>query len=126
MPNDCWNVYTVVGNTNDIKRLYQTELEGLTTTMSPCGANVVQIQKHTEKGIRFRFWSRNLPNNDWLERMLVEYPSLWMKNYWSEEGGYAGVIVGGMLYDTRHDIQEITWCDVVLEDEFHEFYEFRV
>jgi hypothetical protein len=120
MPNDCWNLYTVVGNPDDIQRLYQNELERLTTVASPCSGCVVQILKQTDKGIRFRFWSGE-PNKEWMERMLEEYPSLWMKNYWSEEGGYAGVIVGGMLYGTRYDIQELTWDDVVLEDEFHEF-----
>lgn len=121
MPNDCWNLYTVVGNPDDIQRLYQNELEGLTATMSPSSGGVVQVLKRTDKGIRFRFWSGELPNKEWMERMLEEYPSLWMKNYWSEEGGYAGVIVGGMLYGTRHALQELTWDDVVLEDEFHEF-----
>lgn len=121
MPNDCWNVYTVIGNPDDIQRLYQNELERLTTTMSPCSGCVVQVLKRTDKGIRFRFWSGELPNKEWMERMLGEYSSVWMKNYWSEEGGTAGVIVGGMLYGTRSEIQELTWDDVVLEDEFHEF-----
>ena len=113
-------MYTIIGNTSDIQELYRNELERLTMVENPSSGNVVEILKYTDRGIRFRFWTGNTPNKEWMVQMLREYPSLWVKNCWSEEGGSAGVIVGGMLYGNNQEFKEFSWNDVVIEDEFHE------
>lgn len=120
MPNDCWNTYTAIGHPSEIQQLYTNELEPLLTTNGGDGLPVIKIYKMTNNGIRFHFWSRNFPNKEWMEQMLEQYSSLWIKNTWCEEGGYAGVIVGGKLYGIRQPLQDITWNDVPIEDEFHE------
>jgi hypothetical protein len=120
MTNDCWNVYTIIGNTPDIQELYRNELERLTMVKNPSDGNVVEITYFVDKGIHFRFWSGNSPNKEWMEKILEEYPTLWVKNRWSEEGGTAGVIVGGMLYGAIQEVKELMWNDLVIEDEFHE------
>lgn len=121
MPNDCLNVYTVIGDVEDIQEIFRSKLEKLSTLKGSHGGNIVHIEKRTDRGIRFQYWSPNVPNKDWMLKVIEMYPLVWMKNCWSEEGGGAGVIVGGTLYGKRYEIREMAWEDVVLEDDFHEF-----
>lgn len=125
MPNDCWNVYTVVGTTDDLDSLYEEGLQVLrqaSMTVTEEGLedmDRLRVFQRRERGMRFVYKSRWNPNILWMEQMLIQYPSLWMKNEWSEESGRAGVVVGGVLYGRHYPLQEFRWDDVMLEDDFH-------
>jgi hypothetical protein len=117
MTNDCWNIYTVIGNPDDINSLCE---EGVQALQSPdTGGDRFRIILRNDNGIRFVYKSRWNPNTTWMEQMLYQYPSLWMKNAWREEGGRAGVVVGGYLYGRQYPVQEFFWDDVTLEDTLH-------
>lgn len=51
MTNDCWNVYTIVGNTSEIQELYRNELERLTMVENPSSGHIFDITKHTEREV---------------------------------------------------------------------------
>lgn len=122
MSTDCWNTYTVIGNPGDVYSLYEEGLQGLRQT-NPIVMNEdidqIRILQRRERGVRFVYKSQWNPNTPWMEHMLERYPSLWMKNEWSDEGGRSGIIIGGVLYGRHYPLQEFRWDDVLFEDEFH-------
>ena len=112
MPNDCWNRMTVTGTEEDVGRFYVEEFKD-----APEWAYEI-IVKGVE-GIQFRLWSRWQPDFVWLEGLLKKYPSLWVKNIWHEEGGLAGVWIGGG--DSKGEIKRLEWHDMCSEENAHRF-----
>ena len=111
MPNDCWNEMTVTGTQEEIVQFAATEF-----IEAPDWALTVHVRG--VEGIQFRVWSNNgRPDYDWLEGLLVQYQSLWVKNVWREEGGRAGVWIGSRLSGVRR----FEWDDLCLEERAHRF-----
>ena len=111
MPNDCWNNMTVTGNEEDISRFYVEEFKD-----APEWAYEIYVKG--VEGIQFRLWSRWQPDFVWLEGLLKKYPSLWVKNIWREEGGMAGVWIGG---GSGGEIKRLEWDDMCIEENTHRF-----
>jgi len=110
MPNDCWNNLTITGVREEIDRFVANEFIG-----APAWAYT--IQHRGVEGIQFRLWSSSFPDYVWLEGLLVRYNTLWIKNVWQEEGGRAGIWVGGVEKGIRH----FEWEDLCLEEKAHRF-----
>jgi hypothetical protein len=106
MPNDCWNIITIKGNTAQIRAIVETAFVDV-----PQWA--VQIQSIGVEALQFRLWSRNNPVIDFLNNLWDTYPNIWIKNAWSEEGGYSGIIVG-----KKNSIQDLMW-EEGSADEWH-------
>ena len=103
---------TVTGNEEDISRFYVEEFKD-----APEWAYEIYVKG--VEGIQFRLWSRWQPDFVWLEGLLKKYPSLWVKNIWREEGGMAGVWIGGG--DSKDGIKRLEWDDMCIEENAHRF-----
>lgn len=115
MPNDCWNRMTVTGNEEDVGRFYVEEFKDV-----PEWAYEIYVKG--VEGIQFRLWSRWQPDFAWLEGLLKKYPSLWVKNIWHEEGGMAGVWIGGDSSGSDSSrIKRLEWDDMCSEENAHRF-----
>ena len=96
MPNDCNNWITVTCNDETtFNKFIENELFDIEKYNSE-HHEVIKILKKGKLGIVFKLWSPWVPNFDWLETTLNNYPGIWIKNEWREEGGMAGVWIGYM------------------------------
>jgi len=109
MPNDCWNKMTVTGSDEDIDKFVLEEFKDV-----PEWAHEIQVRG--KGGLMFRLWSRWLPDYDWLNGLLVKYPSLWVKNQWYEEGGNAGVWIG-----SKDEVKRLEWFEMCIEENYYRF-----
>jgi hypothetical protein len=107
MPNSCWNIITIKATEEQIRRIIETEFRSI-----PQWA--VQIQEIGCQALLFRLWSRNNPAIDFMNNLWDSYPQIWIKNSWSEEGGFAGVIVG-----KKNNIQDLMWEEATIEEWNH-------
>lgn len=99
MGNDCWNDIIVLGNANDIKN-FEKEFKKVPN-------DFLKISVNKEHELQFSIWSKNQPDFEWLENLLIKYPSCWIKNLWQEEGGSAGVWIG-----SKDGIQKLDWIQM--------------
>lgn len=83
----------------------------------------IEMIKRGTKGIIFRLWTALNPNYEWLESLLTNYPSCWVKNEWNEEGGYAGVWVGFTNDENEKIIKSLQWEDLCIEAKHYLFLE---
>jgi hypothetical protein len=63
-----------------------------------------QFYSKKKKILRFKIWSKNIPNLKWLEDSIKKYPSLWIENKWHDELGLQGVWVG-----SSEEIKHFEW-----------------
>ena len=47
--------------------------------------------------------------------LLDKYDKCWIKNEWIEEGGTAGVYVGGYLNGSKVETKSLEWIDLTIE-----------
>jgi hypothetical protein len=104
MPNDCWNLITLKATESQIADILTTEF----TNVPKWAFQLIRVGKGA---VEFRIWSAWAPNKDLMNRLLHNYPGIWIKNEWSEEGGHAGVIVGD-----AEKLQELMWDDGCIEE----------
>ena len=107
MPNDCWNHITIKAPENHIRVI-------LTTAFTEIPQWAVEFQQIGTEALVFRLWSRNNPAIEFMNNLWETYPQVWIKNSWSEEGGYAGVIVG-----KANNIQDLMWEEGCPEEWLH-------
>ena len=112
MPNDCWNHLTITANVPDLYNI----MHGFKDI--PEGA--IKIFEQGKEGVYMKLWSRWSPDFDMLEGLLSKYPSCWIKNEWSEEGGKAGVWVGS-LRSGEKQVSRLEWDDMCVEQRMHRF-----
>jgi hypothetical protein len=117
MPNDCWNHITITCEnrefTEELNNLVINELKHKEDDKY-IYLETVDMLKRGTRGIIFNLWSAWNPDYEWLESLLEKYPNCWIKNEWSEEGGFAGVWIGYFKNDEKI-IQQLTWDDICLE-----------
>jgi len=112
MPNDCWNHLTITANVPDLYEI----MNGFRHV--PEGA--IKIFEQGKEAVYMKLWSRWTPDFAMLEGLLSKYPSCWIKNEWSEEGGKAGVWIGTMR-SGETQIYRLEWDDMCLEERMHRF-----
>ncbi|NBW09179.1 MAG: hypothetical protein EBR82_14265 [Caulobacteraceae bacterium] len=112
MPNDCWNHLTITANVNELTDI----MSGF--KFAPEWAN--KIFEQGVEGVYMKLWSRSMPDFEMLEHLITKYPSCWIKNEWSEEGGKAGVWVGTMRSGEKK-VSKLEWDDMCLEERMHRF-----
>jgi len=81
----------------------------------------VQMKKRGRRGIIFNIWSPWNPDFEWLESLILKYPNCWIKNEWSEEGGFAGVWIGHVDNNNEPVIESLTWEDICIEGKHYLF-----
>jgi hypothetical protein len=113
MPNDCWSNLTITASKTELVTLLDTEFK-----YTPEWA--LKIEERGKGGIRLSLWSAWVPDLKFLENLIEKYPSCWIKNIWSEEGGTAGVWIGTMRTGVK-DIKQLTWDDMCEEELFYRF-----
>ena len=113
MPNDCWSTLTITASKNELNTLLDNEFKD-----APEWA--INIEERGKGGVKLSLWSAWKPDLHMLETLIEKYPSCWIKNIWSEEGGTAGVWVGTMRRGVK-DIKQLTWDDMCEEELFYRF-----
>jgi hypothetical protein len=81
----------------------------------------VEMKKRGRRGIIFNIWSPWNPDFEWLESLILKYPNCWIKNEWSEEGGFAGVWIGHVDNNNEPVIESLTWEDICIEGKHYLF-----
>ena len=118
MPNDCWNHMTITCENleavGELNNLIFNELKHEEGNKRVYHETVNMIKRGT-RGIIFDIWSAWNPNYEWLESLLDKYPNCWIKNEWSEEGGFAGVWIGCVNKNNEKVIKELQWDDICIE-----------
>ena len=122
MTNDCWNEITVVIENKEIfKKFIENEINPLQAKNEYTEYGFFKIKKQGQMGILFSIWSANIPDYKWLETLIINYPTIWIKNLWEEEGGLAGVWVGRYSKSDKLDIKKLEWDDQCIESKYHNF-----
>jgi len=99
MPNHCLNTITIGGSKNDISEFIKNEL--------------TQSVIHTQfaNGIYFDIFSAWTVDTEWLEGLLIKYPSLWIKNIWTiVQDRKAGIWIG-----SKDGIHQLEWDEPYYE-----------
>jgi hypothetical protein len=119
MPKYCWNLITIVSNSNpdELNTLISDEFENIVDGMIQYKCEII---KKGRRGIVLRKWSLWNPNFEWLEGLLDKYPSCWIKNNWYEEGGGAGIWIGYVQHEEKQ-IKRMEWDDLSAEEK-HFFF----
>ena len=104
MPNTCVNVITLKATQAQIETILTCEF----TDVPRWAFQIIRIGKES---IMFKIWSPWTPNKDLINRLVMNYPGLWLKNEWNEEGGNAGVIVG----NAEH-LKDLEWNEGCIEE----------
>lgn len=138
MPNHCTNTLTITGDPKTIEKLTEINFEFEKILSEPKDLSgddlldwrtihwgtkwnafdIVVLAKGV-KGLHVRFTTAWSPPVGVLRTLLHDYPDLWIKCEWKEEGGYAGVWVGhGRNPGTGEppEIRHFEWEDVCLEE----------
>jgi len=113
MPNECWNNLTITANKDELDKLVDTEF-----TEVPEWA--IKITNRGNLAVRLSLWTAWRPDTEKLEKLIVKYPSCWIKNIWSEEGGLAGIWIGSTKNGEKF-IQQLEWNDMSIEEECYRF-----
>lgn len=111
MPNDCWNFITIKATNEQIRTILTTEF----TSVPKWAFDLRQVG---EEALIFTIWSRCTPDKKLIHYLLDKYEDLWVKNEWSEEGGFAGIIVG-----TKGNLKEMEWEEGCIEEWSHRLRE---
>jgi hypothetical protein len=112
MPNDCWNSITFISedNSEELTDLFNKEIKA---TNPP--ENCLQIDYKGKNGIKFKLWSAWGGDSKWLEGLIPKYPNCWIKNDWYEEGGGAGIFIGGFLNGKKQETIIKEWDEIPIE-----------
>lgn len=136
MPNHCENTVTITGDPKSIQTLFDIRLEFEKILPAPTdlsGIDVIdwrtthwgtkwnafdyKVVQKGKRGVALRFTTAWSPPVGILRTLLQDYPDLWIKCEWKEEGGYAGVWVGhGRTSGEGPEIRHFEWEDLCLEE----------
>ena len=76
------------------------------------------ITHRSTKYIVFSYEFRNVTINHYLQALLEKYPHCWMKNEFYTDSGDCGMWLG-RFRDSKPYIQELSWKELFIEEEFH-------
>lgn len=112
MPNDCWNNITFISevNSEELINLFNNEIK----VMKLSEDRLIIIYKGIN-GIKIKLWSAWTANNEWLNALVQKYPKCWIKNHWYEEGGRAGIFIGGFLNGKKQETIIKEWDEIPIE-----------
>jgi hypothetical protein len=112
MPNDCWNniIFISEDNSEELTELFNKEIK---TKNLP--EEYLKIDYKGNNGIKFKLWSAWRADNEWLKRLIQKYPNCWIKNDWYEEGGGAGIFIGGFLNGKKQETIIKEWVELSIE-----------
>lgn len=113
MGNDCWNYISFTNTAERIEAFLSAEFKDVPEW-------AIRILRRGKGGVYLKLFSKWFPDFKWLESLLERYPESWIKNEWSEEGGYAGVWVGTNR-GCEPTIRRLEWEDLCLEEEHSRF-----
>jgi hypothetical protein len=100
MPNYCTNNITIVGHAEELDVIEREKVYSFFTDVSI-------IRKHTTLSIKcITEWK---PPTVFLLKLLELYPRSWIKNAWSEEGGYAGVWIA--FNQEQLKVRDMVWLE---------------
>ena len=116
MPNDCWNHITITANKEELETLIQKEFSKYDNK------DLFSISEKGAEGVRIRLWSAWYPQIEWLESLLTNYPSCWVKNEWIVEDGQAGIWIG-TAREGEKEVRQFIWDDMCWEEIAHRFRE---
>ncbi len=106
MPNECRNHLTIVSEDADqINQMYKHEFDVFKYDTS--------FNVKTNKGLMVNLTTAWRPID--LTILLDKYDKCWIKNEWIEEGGTAGVYVGGYLNGSKVETKSLEWIDLTIE-----------
>lgn len=111
MPNDCWNIMTFISedNSEEVTKLFNNEIKA-----NPPDDKLI-IHYKGNNGIKFQLWSDWGADNEWLNKLVEKYPKCWIKNDWYEEGGGAGIFIGGFLNGKKQETIIKEWDELPIE-----------
>jgi len=111
MPNYCTNDITIVGHAEDLDIIERQKIYSFFT-------NVSITRKNTTLSIKGRTeWK---PPVQFLLKLLELYPRSWIKNAWSEEGGYAGVWIA--YNQEQLKVRDMVWLEPSGPDDMELLY----
>ena len=112
MPNDCWNYIMLTADEAELNKFVSTELE--------IPKKKYKVEARGLEAIRLKLWSEWKPDFEWLESLLVKYPSCWIKNEWIVEDGEAGTWIGTARGGEKV-IKQLMWDDMSIEESAYRF-----
>jgi hypothetical protein len=104
MPNDCWNNIMLKASQEQIATILTTEFTAVPTW-------AFKLNHAGQGALIFKLWSPWQPDKTFMSRLFDNYPNIWIKNTWSEEGGQAGIIVG-----SKETLEEFTYDEGCIEE----------
>jgi len=112
MPNDCWNNMTFISevNSEELTVLFNNEIKAKN---SPEDKLIINYKG--SNGIKIQLWSAWGADNEWLNTLVEKYPKCWIKNDWYEEGGGAGIFIGGFLNGKKQETIIKEWDELPIE-----------
>lgn len=112
MPNDCWNNMTFISedNSEELTELFNNEIKA----KNPPDDRLI-INYKGSNGIKIQLWSAWGADNEWLNTLVEKYPKCWIKNDWYEEGGGAGIFIGGFLNGKKQETIIKEWGELPIE-----------
>jgi len=121
MPNDCWNKLTITSeDREELNSLITNEFQHIENSDYVYN-ETAKMYKRGCRGAILSLRSAWNPPYDFLENILINYPSCWIKNEWNEEGGFAGVWIGYVTSDGEKIIKDLQWDDLSIEDKHYLF-----
>ena len=107
MPNECRNHLTIVceDSVEQLNQMYKHEFDVFKYDTS--------FGVKTKKGLMVNISTAWRPID--LTILLNKYDKCWIKNEWEEEGGTAGVYVGGYLHGRKVETKSLEWNDLTKE-----------
>jgi hypothetical protein len=141
MPNDCWNTVRLSGNESTVARLHQAEFSFelfhpppsiLTKTDdllewqhqhwgTKWNRYEYKLIQKGNTGLEIKFSTAWSPPYAFFEHILDQFPDVWIRCDWIEEGGMSGIFVGYVDEKNGKVIKEMHWNDWCLEDFYYKF-----
>ena len=82
------------------------------------GEKHCNIRRHSDRYMTVSYAYRNDVFHEYLKTLLELYPQCWLKNEFSNEDGYAGVVIGRTVNGTP-TFDEHEWNELTIEELCH-------
>lgn len=82
------------------------------------GEKHCKVRRHSDQYMTVSYAYRNDVFHEYLKIFLELYPQCWLKNEYSNEDGYAGVVIGRTVND-KPSFEEHEWTELTIEELCH-------